>query len=129
MEWGEVGAVREKLAARLWTRWGLRQFTATDELAVIAGSFAEGVMSDEILHRRRHVIPSSAFQYPARLFLVLSAPLLEEKGYVGGQALVADFRHPFRLHLSRSRPGLATYNHPIDIVKDETAQRTEERFQ
>ena len=48
--------------------------------------------------RYRHLIPRAAFEFASDLSFSCSAPLLEEKGNVRVQALVANFCHPSRVH-------------------------------
>src|ERR1700722_3884405 len=63
---------------------------------------------------RRHLIPRSAFEFSAGLFLVEAAPLFEEKCDALFKTLIANFSNPGCVHWSRARAGLTAGDCPID---------------
>jgi len=68
------------------------------------------------LRRGRHVIPRAPLELPARALLEDAAPLLEEERHAGGPALIANRRHPRRVH----RPACSKY-------QDETIRNVRSR--
>ena len=54
--------------------------------------------------------------------------MLEKESDFRGDALVADIDRPPRVHRSGTGSALAADNHPIDAVKAELANRSNERL-
>jgi len=68
-----------------------------------------------------YLIPRPPFEHATGFLLVRPAPLLEKERDPGPQALVADIRHPDSLQWTRSRPGFAAHDRPIDTLKQNGA--------
>src|SRR6185312_17241266 len=77
----------------------------------------------------RHLIECPAVEHPSSRFLVLSAPLLEEKGCAVGSTSALNLVDPFELHCPRPRPRLATNDCPVNISEVHRVNRADQRFE
>lgn len=77
----------------------------------------------------RHLVPCLAVKFPTMTLFLHTTPLLEEERDACLLALVANVRHPYRIHRSSARPGLATDDCPINAAQIEIAEWTDKRFE
>src|SRR5262245_16319298 len=75
-----------------------------------------------------YLVPCSPLQLTACLFLVGTAPLLEEERHLGSFALIANVEHPFLAHRPGAGPRFATDDDPVDVLQVEIRYRPQQRF-
>lgn len=88
--------------------------------------FSSNVLEDD--QTLRHLIPCASVERSARLFLVDTAPLLEEEPNTGVEALISDVTDPLRVHWPGARSGFAAHYYPIDAAQIELGKGPEKRL-